>query len=156
MPLRFERYDAVPEDDARILFGRDDDIWGMEGLGIVCRDAEVRFVAYDDSGPVSHATLLSHKVSIEGRQLMIAGLAGVVTVPAATGSGYATAVVEVSMEYAREELSSDFGFLFCHDNLIPFYTEVRLAVYCRSRRDRSTLRQDLLSRELYGHISQGQ
>jgi GNAT superfamily N-acetyltransferase len=107
------------------LWGWGDDIFGTAALKLAYRPKtgdEVRFVLYaDPHGPVSHAAVLKHHARANERAVLIGGIGGVVTIPAAQRRGHAAMLLHHATDFLREEWSVDFALLFCIDRMREYY-----------------------------------
>ena len=103
------------------LFGWGEDIFGVQPFGLQWRPKDFRFVLYNDGQPLSHAGILKHTVSVDGEEVSVAGLGGVVTVPEARGKGFARQVVQQAMSFAESVWTVDAGLLFCRPQMVPYY-----------------------------------
>jgi GNAT superfamily N-acetyltransferase len=131
--------DAIRQDDSRAfeirqvrelsaeeshdLFAWGENIFGTD-LNLTYRPKngeEVRFVLYDAGHPVSHAAVLRHHARANGRPVLIGGIGGVVTNPAAHRRGHAARLVQHATTLLREEWKVDFALLFCIDRMKPYY-----------------------------------
>ena len=77
--------------------------------------------------PVSHAGVLQHHGRANGRQALIGGIGGVVTVPAAQRRGYAGQLLRHAAAFLRDEWKVDFALLFCIDQRVRFYQRLEWA-----------------------------
>jgi GNAT superfamily N-acetyltransferase len=103
------------------LFGWGEDIFGVEPWGLQWRPKDLRFVLYLDGKPLSHAGILKHTVSVNGKGFSVAGLGGVVTAPEARGKGLARQVVQQAMSFAKREWTVAAGLLFCRPQMVSYY-----------------------------------
>jgi GNAT superfamily N-acetyltransferase len=119
--LQIKRVTSLTEAEQKQLFGWGENIFGVQGHALQWRPKDVRFVLYDKGELVSHAGLLQHHVSVNGDPISVAGLGGVVTVPAAQRKGFARQLVEHAMKYAKTEWQVEAGLLFCRTQMINYY-----------------------------------
>jgi len=113
-----------PEESQK-LWGWSDDIFGTAGLKLAYRPKtgdEVRFLLYaDPHGPVSHAAVLKHHAHANERAVLIGGIGGVVTIPAAQRRGYAAMLLSHATDFLHKEWSVDFALLFYIDRVRGYY-----------------------------------
>ncbi len=111
----------LTDNDQQQLFGWGEDIFGVQPWGLQWRPKDLRFVLYHEGNPLSHAGILKHTVSVDGEEVSVAGLGGVVTVPEARGKGFARQVVHRAMSFAESEWTVDAGLLFCRPPMVSYY-----------------------------------
>ncbi len=114
------RLNLDPE-ERKALFGWGDDLWDNDRYALTWRGTDVYCVGYVDDEAVSNAGAVCHSVQVGNRRVTLGGLNSVITVPAARGKGYGSQVVGAVERHMQEEMQVDFGMLFCHPELIPFY-----------------------------------
>ena len=110
----------LPRDERVALFQFEDDPWGVNHLGWDWREPELSFGGYENDKPVSHVGLLFHPLHLDGREVLVAGVSSVITLPEARGKGYARRLMSEAADEMRRR-SVDFGALFCSTELRPFY-----------------------------------
>ena len=107
------------------LFGWGENIFDTAHLNLTYREKDSRnrhLVLYDETlVPVSHAGVLRHHARANGREALIGGIGGVVTVPAAQRRGYAGQLLRHAAAFLRDEWKVDFALLFCIDKRVGFY-----------------------------------
>lgn len=107
------------------LWGWGENIFGTADFNLTYRPKngeELRFVLYDDAqDPVSHAAVLKHHARANGQEVLIGGIGGVVTIPAAQRRGHAALLVRHATHFLREEWKVDFALLFCIDRMRGYY-----------------------------------
>ena len=109
---------SAAEEAAILALG---DIWESEFLGLTWRPKQEHIVRYVDGRFAAKASVLKHSVSINGAEVLVGGVGGVITMPEFQGQGHATAVLNYLADYLRDQLHVPFGLLFCRPALIPFY-----------------------------------
>ena len=97
------------------------DIWEAAHLGVSWRPKEEHIVSYVDGKFAAKASILKHCVVINGEEVLVGGVGGVITMPAFQGQGHAVAVLNYLTDYLRDRLKLPFGLLFCRSALVPFY-----------------------------------
>jgi len=121
--IRLVRQLSPAESDQ--LWGWGENIFGTANLNLTYRPKngeELRFVLYTEpEGPVSHAAVLKHLARANGRQVLVGGIGGVVTIPAAQRHGHAARLVRHATHFLREEWKVDFALLFCIDRMSGYY-----------------------------------
>lgn len=103
------------------MFGWGEDIFGSNYLNLTWKPKDLHIFVDVDGSPVTHVGLLEHTVTVSGEAVRVSGVGGVVTTLDEQGKGYASRAMRYAASLMREELRVDFGLLFCHDRLIPFY-----------------------------------
>jgi GNAT superfamily N-acetyltransferase len=112
---------SLTEAEQKQLFGWGENIFGVEAHSLQWRHKALRFILYDKDELVSHAGILKHSVSVNGKSILVAGLGGVVTVPTAQRRGFARRLVQHAMKYAETEWQVEAGLLFCRPEMIHYY-----------------------------------
>ena len=102
------------------LFGWGVDIFGADDLNLRWRPKDVHFLMEVDGEMVSHVGVLKHEVSIVGELLTVAGVGGVVTIPAFQRNGHARELMLHAAGFLRE-WQVDAGLLFCLRRRVPYY-----------------------------------
>lgn len=113
--------DKLTDEDKAYLFGWGDDLWDNDRYGLTWRRPDIKFVGYQEGRPVTIASAVLHTISMDGEEIRLGGLAGVITVPDARGKGHGSSIVGAVEGHLRDVIAADFGMLFCHPELIPFY-----------------------------------
>lgn len=103
------------------LFGWGENLWDNDRYGLAWTGTDVHVVGVEAGVPVTHAGAYRHSLSHGGRTIVLGGLNGVITVPEARGKGYGGQVVAAAEDHMRRDMACDFGMLFCHPELVPFY-----------------------------------
>ena len=114
----------ITPEEATQLTGWGDNIFGTAHLQLTYRPKEgvLHFVIYADGhGPLSHAGVLKHHASANGRTALIGGIGGVVTIPTAQRRGYASMIVRHATDFLRSQWNVDFALLFCVDRMVKYY-----------------------------------
>jgi len=93
------------------------DIWQAAHLGLTWRPKDEHIVRYVDGEFAAKVSILKHSVLIDREAVLVAGVGGVLTMPAFQGQGHAAAL----LHYHREHVKVPFGMLFCRTELVPFY-----------------------------------
>ena len=73
---------------------------------------------------ISHVEIVERTGTVAGQPVKLGGIGGVVTLPEWRGRGLATAALEPSAAFMRDELQVDFGLLICDEHMIPFYNRL--------------------------------
>ena len=103
------------------LFGWGDDLWANDKYGLTWVGTDIHVVGSVGGTAVTQAGAYLHTVTHNGSELRLGGLNGVITIPEARGKGYGNRVVSGAEQHIRVEMDADFGMLFCHPELVPFY-----------------------------------
>jgi len=82
------------------------------------------FLAKVDEDIVSYLNIVDRTVTADDKPQHFFGLNNVITEPAHRGNGYATALNRKALEYMKDTDANACGFLFCADELIPFYQKL--------------------------------
>ncbi len=91
----------------KIYEGRNPDDW-FERAG----DQPVRFVMLQGNTVISHASVISRAIDVNGEQFRVAGLGGVFTKKTYRNKGHGSHVVRATMK-SMDDGSYDLGVLFC-------------------------------------------
>ncbi len=121
MAEEIRQVEALSDAERARLFGWGDDIFGAAGLGLSWRQKDSHFILDADGEPVSHVGILKHEVSVGGQPVVVGGVGGVVTVPAAQGRGYAGRLMRRTARFFAEEWKTEAGLLFCLPRMVPYY-----------------------------------
>jgi aminoglycoside 2'-N-acetyltransferase I len=113
--------DNMSDEERRVLFEWGENIFGVEDTLLRWRPKDWHFFLDVDGRTVNHVGILKHTIRVGERAVVVGGVGGVVTVPEAQGRGYAQKTLQRAVEFMRDELGVEFGFLFCRDQLVPFY-----------------------------------
>jgi GNAT superfamily N-acetyltransferase len=106
------------------LFGWSQDIFGTAHLKLTYRPKDPRdrrFILYAQNSPVSHVAVIAHNARANGKDVLIGGIGGVVTVPSVRNQGYAAKLVSHATAFLRDEWNADFALLFCIDRMVAYY-----------------------------------
>jgi GNAT superfamily N-acetyltransferase len=127
MPKAFDirQVRQLSPEESHQLWGWGENIFGTAHLNLTYRPKdgeELRFVLYTEAdGPVSHAAVLKHHARANGQQVLIGGIGGVVTIPAAQRRGHAALLVRHATRFLRDEWKADLALLFCVDRMRGYY-----------------------------------
>ncbi|HLA99639.1 MAG TPA: GNAT family N-acetyltransferase [Anaerolineales bacterium] len=77
-----------------------------------------------DGELASYAGLLLREGTHDMRSVLLGGVGGVATHPAARRRGYAEKGLRMAVEFFRENPKIAFALLVCEENLIPYYTRL--------------------------------
>jgi GNAT superfamily N-acetyltransferase len=126
MPFEILHKHSETEQDRKDLYGWGDgiDIWDVWELGVKWLPQTHHFIGYEDGKAVAHAGTLRHVVHHNGSDLCLGGLKSVLTSPDARGKGYGSKVIQAATDHMAQELSVNFGLLFCKESLLEFYTDL--------------------------------
>ena len=120
-----DQLSAEEAERARVrLFGWSQDIFGTAPLKLTYRPKDPRdrrFILYAQNIPVSHVAVIAHHARANGKEVLIGGIGGVVTVPDARNQGYAATLVRHATAFLRDEWNADFALLFCIDRMVGYY-----------------------------------
>jgi len=110
------------QEDAIAALG---DIWQAAHLGLTWRPKTEHIVQYVGGVMAAKVSLLKHCVLVEGQEVWVGGVGGVLTMPEFQGRGYAAELLHYTSGYLRDQLKVPFGLLFCRDALAPLYRRFR-------------------------------
>jgi GNAT superfamily N-acetyltransferase len=111
----------LTEQDKESLFRWGTDLWDNDRYALTWRSTDIHCVGYEENVAVTQAGACLHILNHESNELRIGGLNGVITRPEARGKGYGNLVVGAAEAHMRDEMDADFGMLFCHPELEPYY-----------------------------------
>jgi GNAT superfamily N-acetyltransferase len=120
--LEIKQATTLTEAEQQTLFGWGENIFGVQAHSLQWRHKDLRFLLYDNGELVSHAGILQHSVNVDGEAIPVAGLGGVVTVPAAQRRGFARQLVQHALKHAEIEWQVEAGLLFCRPEMIAYYS----------------------------------
>ena len=121
MPEEIRQSEALSDDDKQRLFGWGENIFGVEAHKLSWRPKDLHFLLYSDGQMVSHAGVLKHVVSVNGKPVTVGGVGGVVTLPEAQKKGFARRLVQHAAKFLEREWKVDAGLLFCRPELKAYY-----------------------------------
>jgi GNAT superfamily N-acetyltransferase len=112
--------DSLSEAEKQRLYDWGDDIFGADAFNLRWRPKDLHFMMEVDGLTVSHVGILKHVVAVEGKPVTVGGVGGVVTLPAWQGRGFATDLMQHTVDFFRQ-WNIDAGFLFCMPRRVAFY-----------------------------------
>ena len=112
---------SLSDEELQTLQGWGSDIYGGDYLHLTWREKTWHFLCYEGTQLVGKASVLKHEVVVGGRAVIVGGVGGVVTVPAAQHRGHATALLRHLVGFLKNELAVPFGLGICFERLVPFY-----------------------------------
>lgn len=121
MGVRIRLENSLTDEERRTLFMWGENIFGDEDAKYRWRPKDWHFITEEDGRVVSHVGLLKTVVSAGGLDVEVAGVGGVVTVPAAQGRHYVQDAMRHAAEFMCAEWKVESGMLFCLERLVPFY-----------------------------------
>lgn len=77
-----------------------------------------------DGELVSYVGMLVREASYDGREVLVGGVGGVGTHPAARRRGYAGIGLDRAVEFFSQEAGVDFALLVCRPELIKYYSHL--------------------------------
>lgn len=80
-----------------------------------------RFILLLDGVPVSHVKVTEGKGLIGSNVRKLAGIGGVMTLPAFQQQGFASRLLDRAEDFIFSEVGADLGWLFCLEELVPYY-----------------------------------
>lgn len=108
----------------RNLYHWGSDIFGVSGIdttGLLWREFSTGFLLSVDGEPTSYFRALSHVCHVNGVPVLVGGMGGLVTVPAAQRRGYGARLVHATLTALREQWHVAAALAFCLDPLLTFY-----------------------------------
>jgi GNAT superfamily N-acetyltransferase len=125
MSTKIRFVEKLSDEEDKHLFYWNPDVFGLEPYNLEWRlENDWHYLLYEDEQLISHVGIVKHVVTVEERQITVGGIAAVVTRPEAQGKGYAKELMEKATTFICEELSVDFGLLFCRPPLVPYYQKL--------------------------------
>lgn len=120
MAIEIKRADSLSDAECEHLFGWGEDIFGSNSYNLQWRFKDVHFLLHEDEKLVSHVGVLKHTVFLGEMPVAVAGIGGVVTIPAAQKKGYAGKLMMHAADFINQwEVSA--GMLFCLPHMVAFY-----------------------------------
>jgi len=113
--------ESLSDEERLILLGTGNDLSNVARYRLTWRPKDLHVLRYENGRLVAKASILKHQVFVNGQPVWVAGVGGVVTVPAVQGRGHASAIMEYVAVYIRDHLGMSFGLLFCREALVRFY-----------------------------------
>ena len=120
MTKEIRQSDFLSDAEQQKLYGWGEDIFGADDLNLRWRPKDVHFLMDVNGEPVSHVGVLKHDVSVAGQPVTVAGVGGVVTIPAFQRRGYARELMMHAVEFF-EKWEVQAGLLFCLPRRVPYY-----------------------------------
>jgi GNAT superfamily N-acetyltransferase len=111
----------LSSDEYRRLHGWDHDVFGTAHLHLEFRHKDLHFLLYEDDRLVSHVGVLTHTVSIDGRDARVGGLGGVVTLPGSQRRGHARRLMERAARWFAAQPGLEAALLFCLPHMVAYY-----------------------------------
>ena len=119
LPFTISRKAELSDSERQQLLGWSEDPFRVNSLGLTWSAKDEHFTLFEKGVAASRVSLLRYKVA----GLTIAGIGGVVTAPPFRGKGYASVLLELALDQARNQYGADFGVLFCLPDLEKFYAD---------------------------------
>lgn len=108
----------------RTLYHWGKDIFSVGGLDLTAwqwREFPTGFLLTVNGLPASYFRALRHVCLVNGREVEIGGLGGLVTVPTFQRRGYGARLVAAALAALRDEWRVQAALAFCLDHLLSFY-----------------------------------
>jgi GNAT superfamily N-acetyltransferase len=83
--------------------------------------AEWLVLAWDGDRLLSQVGILQRAIRVGGREIRVAGIGSVCTLPEAEGRGLASENMQRAAEFMRVDLGVPFALLLCLPDRVPFY-----------------------------------
>lgn len=90
--------------------------WAPRQWGVIGRDAGERVVTF--------VGIVARAADYNGDTVMIGGIGGVKTHPAARGKGFAADAIARAITFMADDLGVSFALLVCLPSLVPYYTSL--------------------------------
>jgi GNAT superfamily N-acetyltransferase len=92
------------------------------GRAIEWAPAQWSVIGWNAEGAaLCHVGIILREARWNGRPVRVGGIGGVKTHPASRGRGFASAAVQVALDFFRNQDNVDFALLVCEPRLVPFY-----------------------------------
>ena len=124
MNITFKVSRTIPTREQKKLFEWGTDIFGGSKYNLKWRPADYHVVGYLKEKPVTHVGIVKHSVRIGSVHKTVGGIGGVVTVPQKQKQGLAKICLLHTHSYMRHELAVEYGFLFCIERLVSYYSDI--------------------------------
>jgi hypothetical protein len=124
MDIRFKVSRRIPTKEQKKLFEWGTDIFGGAKYNLEWRPADYHVVGYLEKEPVTHVGIVKHSIRVGSVRKTVGGIGGVVTVPQKQKQGLAKMCLSYSHYYMRYELAVEYGFLFCLERLVCYYSDI--------------------------------
>jgi aminoglycoside 2'-N-acetyltransferase I len=86
--------------------------------------ADWHVLAWEGDLLVGHVDITERTALVDGKELRLGGIGGVVTLSEWRKHGIATAAMQQTARFLRDELVAPFGLLVCDPALTPFYQKL--------------------------------
>lgn len=113
------------------LYGWGEDIFRMRSVdvsGLCWRSYETGFLLTDNERPVSYFRALRHVCEMDGRDVVVGGLGGMVTIGTQQRKGYGSRLVEATIAALRDAWCVEAALAFCMDHTLAFYQRCQARV----------------------------
>lgn len=120
MNKEITQVDSLTDAERSRLFDWGEDIFGVKASALSWRHKDVHFLLSVDGEIVSHVGVLKHEVSVAGKPILVGGVGGVVTIPAAQKRGYARELMSHTAKFFKQ-WGVEAGLLFCLERRVPYY-----------------------------------
>jgi ribosomal protein S18 acetylase RimI-like enzyme len=77
----------------------------------------------------SYVGIILREGTLDRRQVLLGGVGGIGTHPAARRRGYAQMALRRAIDYFREKPEVEFALLVCEEDLIPYYARLGWRVF---------------------------
>ncbi len=81
------------------------------------------FMGFVDNELVTFLNIVDRQVLADNQPVHFLGLNNVITEPQYRGQGYSSQLIRTALQFMHELDPKACGFLFCADDLVPFYTK---------------------------------
>lgn len=108
----------------RTLYRWGDDIFGVGSMDLTAwqwRTFDTGFLLTVNGEPASYFRALRQVCVVNGRDVEVGGLGGLVTVPVHQRQGYGARLVTATLAALRDEWKVQAALAFCLDHLLAFY-----------------------------------
>ncbi|MEM8611427.1 MAG: GNAT family N-acetyltransferase [Cyanobacteria bacterium P01_H01_bin.105] len=112
---------SLTDKEKQQLFGWGENIFGVRTLNLSWRPKDLHFLFYLDGEPTSHVGILKHVITVHGESVMVGGIGGVVTVPAAQKKGFARRLLQHTANFLEREWQVAAGLIFCLPGMVAYY-----------------------------------
>ena len=124
MSLTFHVHRVIPAAEKKALFEWGTDIFSASLYNAKWRGTDHHVVGYVAGRPAVHVGLVAHRISVGSTKALVGGIGSVVTAPEFQKQGRARECLLWSHAYMQSELGVEFGYLFCPERLVKFYSSL--------------------------------
>ena len=125
---RFTWSDEFTEEHNLRLMHWAPSVFGGQDVDLDWAPKDHHLFVWAENELAGHVGILKREVTVGDEPVLLGGIGGVVTRPEWQGQGFATAAMRKAVDYLRDELKVEFGFIFVQAHRVSFYERMRWRV----------------------------